>query len=86
MVASGAKIRELKTSRPVEVKPAYFRNDCSSYSLALVTTMEMTMNFKLLAAATVLSTAIAAPALAQDPAPRAHAVKNATGPGARLSS
>jgi hypothetical protein len=33
------------------------------------------MNLKLLAAATMLSTAIAAPALAQDPAPRAHAVR-----------
>jgi hypothetical protein len=33
------------------------------------------MNLKLLAAAAVLSTAIAAPALAQDPAPRAHAVR-----------
>lgn len=33
------------------------------------------MNLKLLAAATVLSTAIAAPAFAQDPAPRAHATR-----------
>ena len=33
------------------------------------------MNLKLLTAAAVLSTAIAAPALAQDPAPRAHAVR-----------
>jgi hypothetical protein len=33
------------------------------------------MNLKLLTAAAVLSTAIAAPALAQDPAPRAHAIR-----------
>jgi len=33
------------------------------------------MNLKLLTAAAVLSTAIAAPALAQDPAPRAHHVR-----------
>src|SRR5882724_4926193 len=33
------------------------------------------MNLKLSAAAAVLSTAIAVPALAQDPAPRAHAVR-----------
>src|SRR6266702_1656023 len=33
------------------------------------------MNLKLLTAAAVLSTAIAAPAMSQDPTPRAHAVR-----------
>jgi hypothetical protein len=37
--------------------------------------MEATMNFKLLTAAAVLTTAMAAPALAQDPHPRSDAIR-----------